>query len=414
MKKAFTLIELLVVIAVIAILAALLMPALSQAKLQARKAQCKSNLHNIGLALRSYRTDTNDDWPSHLMLGKAANTSVNAWGRMFSGDYLDDEDVFECPNFDDTELMQLACKDYDRNYIMVWAGFAKGEGDMPSILNSSYGYDNGRIPKNANPGRVVAAANIETMWRGEYPTNSGYYFMYGKTPGDDWFIEPCYETGTHQLTVDVSVVWVDTSGTSKYWVPYQGLSPGGRERSMSGPGWCQTGYPWTHGSAGYADDPRWTAGTFPVHTEATNYDFVRQGVIMNPRINEDDHPNWNADDWGGDTWLDGGRSPGGWNELEVIDVDDIFAIEADTTMGTLKAQWEYLAEWQLYTSYYTRAGYYEIDPEDHIKVSKTDAGVMPTIGFRAGYGWPDSERDVGSQDPETTPYNWTVAPEYDR
>jgi len=78
-SRAFTLIELLVVIGIIAILAALLLPALSRAKELARRTECANNLRQINYTMFLYADDNRDALPLNGPGTGQANSETKFW-----------------------------------------------------------------------------------------------------------------------------------------------------------------------------------------------------------------------------------------------------------------------------------------------------------------------------------------------
>jgi prepilin-type N-terminal cleavage/methylation domain-containing protein len=113
-QRGFTLIELLVVIAIIAVLASMLLPALSKAKVKAQSVQCMNNLRQVMLSWRIYVDDANDRLPfntvSETDLAKSwctgwlqylvstpDNTNALLFSKALMGPYFRDPNVFKCP-----------------------------------------------------------------------------------------------------------------------------------------------------------------------------------------------------------------------------------------------------------------------------------------------------------------------------
>ena len=96
-RVGFTLVELLVVIAIIAILASLLLPGLAHAKQAGQSAVCKSNLHQIGIALTLYVADY-QKYPSWVTGDQAGpGAALSLWDAKLLALAANSRDLFVCP-----------------------------------------------------------------------------------------------------------------------------------------------------------------------------------------------------------------------------------------------------------------------------------------------------------------------------
>ncbi|GMV24515.1 MAG: hypothetical protein AMXMBFR58_05460 [Phycisphaerae bacterium] len=128
MKKrssAFTLIELLVVIAILALLIAILLPNLRQARETARMVACQSNQKQMAYALNFYHNENKDYWPAdHLEVSGSWISWVPRLRKVLGGDH--------------TVAQIFKCASTPRDF--AWQSKAKTSGTMPPACRE-IGYD---------------------------------------------------------------------------------------------------------------------------------------------------------------------------------------------------------------------------------------------------------------------------------
>jgi len=175
--KAFTLIELLVVIAIIAILASLLLPALSKAREQARRSVCKGNLQQFGKGSIAYSNTHGDFWPfAEVTAGGTAYNVMNngnassPHSSLFSAaelypQYIDDAKVFACPSTDDqTKLTVLTAGQAGIN-LGSWVKVFGAAGD-----------ENATSLGNLNDATITSMGGIVRSTANNPGTNTSYMY----------------------------------------------------------------------------------------------------------------------------------------------------------------------------------------------------------------------------------------------
>jgi prepilin-type N-terminal cleavage/methylation domain-containing protein len=160
-QRAFTLIELLVVITIIAILAAILFPVFSQAKVAAKKAGAIENLHQIFLATNIYEGDYSDQAPLNFA---SSSLSYFTWQDLLQP-YTKSYGVMLDP-LAPGQSTDPTTNDYWASFGMLPEAAAVGDGTSPNFVTRQTAWLQNYTPAGENYDGIAGDSIDPQGWAG--------------------------------------------------------------------------------------------------------------------------------------------------------------------------------------------------------------------------------------------------------